>query len=205
MDWKKLKEEYICGGTSYRKLAEKYDISLSTLSKVAAKEKWAELKEAAEQESNDAIVKAVGKQQAKRMERLQNVADRLLTKIERAVDELDIQLYKNVKKTKVIEYKNHERPDKPTKEIINEEEKFTEMRTIIDRKGLQAVAAALKSVQEIHGLKSELDTKEQEARINKLIKDVESSSGDESEGYGVLLMPDISGELMPPSEVQDNG
>ena len=75
---------------------------------------------------------------------------------------------------KVIEYKNHARPDKPTKETIHEEEKVTEVRTIIDRKGLQSVAAALKSIQDIHGLKSEPDMREQEARINKLEKDIET-------------------------------
>ena len=44
MDWKRIKAEYIAGGTSYRKLAEKYKVSFSTLRKVAAKEQWTELR-----------------------------------------------------------------------------------------------------------------------------------------------------------------
>ena len=44
MDWERIKAEYIAGGTSYRKLAEKYDVSFSTLRKVAAKEHWSELR-----------------------------------------------------------------------------------------------------------------------------------------------------------------
>ena len=38
MDWKKLRAEYIAGGTSYRKLAEKHNVSFHTLRKQAAKE-----------------------------------------------------------------------------------------------------------------------------------------------------------------------
>ena len=181
MDWNKIKQEYISvEDTSYRKLATKYGVSISTLSKVAGREKWPELKEAARQESNRRIIKVVANRQRKRAERLQNITDQLLEKAEQAVKELDIQLYKNVEKTKVIEYKNHERPDKPTKETVHEEEKVTEIRTIIDRKGLQAIAAALKSIQEIHGLKSELDTREQKARIANLEQE-SKNSGDASE------------------------
>lgn len=88
MDWNKLKQEYISGGISYRKLAEKYEVSESTLSKRAMVEKWADLKEAAKQESNDEIIKAVGKKQGKRIEKLQSVADKMLEKIETIVDEM---------------------------------------------------------------------------------------------------------------------
>ena len=42
-DWKKIKSEYIAGGTSYRRLAEKYGVSFSTLRGIAEREKWTEL------------------------------------------------------------------------------------------------------------------------------------------------------------------
>lgn len=87
MDWNKLKQEYISGSTSYRKLADKHGVSISTLSKVAAKEKWSELKEAAQQEGNRRIIKVVANRQKKRMEKLQNVADKVLLSIESIVDE----------------------------------------------------------------------------------------------------------------------
>ena len=47
VDWKKIKSEYIAGGTSYRKLAEKYGVSFSTLKRVAVKEKWTDYREKA--------------------------------------------------------------------------------------------------------------------------------------------------------------
>lgn len=39
-DWLTIKNDYINGGGSYRKLAEKYGVSASTLMQRAAKEKW---------------------------------------------------------------------------------------------------------------------------------------------------------------------
>lgn len=40
IDWLKLKNEYINGNISYRKLAEKYGITFQTLRDRAIKEKW---------------------------------------------------------------------------------------------------------------------------------------------------------------------
>lgn len=174
-DWNAIKTEYITDEhSSYRKLAEKYGIPLGTLHKRAKREEWVKLK----QQSGDRVVTksvtAIEKKKADKMTRIQNVADRLLDKIEQAVEELDIQLCKNVEKTKVIEYNNHERPDKPTKEIVEEKETILELKSIIDRKGVQELSAAIKNLKEIQMLKSELDIKEQEARIRNLEKQAQT-------------------------------
>ena len=177
MDWKRIKAEYIAGGTSYRKLAEKYNVSFSTLRKVAAKEQWTELRNKAGAKRDTEIINSVGEQEAKKaidtLSRVSDLTDKLLDKLEQAITELDIQLYKDVVKTKVIEYNNTERPDKPTKETIHEEEKVIECRTIVDRSGLKAIASSLRDIKEIQMLKSELDKQEQEARIAKLRKEAE--------------------------------
>lgn len=175
MDWELIKAEYIAGGTSYRKLAEKYDVKLSALRNVAEKEKWVELKTQAQHKTNTKIVNSVSKKKAKKavdkLKRVSDLTDKLLDKLEQAISELDVQLYKRVDKTKVIEYNNELRPDKPTKEIIHEEEKVLEVTTIVDRSGLKAIASALRDIKEIQMLKSELDKQEQEARIKKLQKE----------------------------------
>lgn len=44
VDWLKIRNEYINGGGSYRKLSEKYGISFSVLKDIAVKEHWAEAK-----------------------------------------------------------------------------------------------------------------------------------------------------------------
>ena len=142
MDWNKIKQEYISvEDTSYRKLATKYGVSISTLSKVAGRENWPELKEAARQESNRRIIKVVANRNKKRMEKLQDVADKVLRGIESIVDE-----------------------------ALNGEG------AQLDKSTLKQITGALKDLKEIHGLKSELDTREQKARIKKLEQDNDGSA-----------------------------
>ena len=185
MDWKKIKAEYIAGGTSYRKLAQKYEVKLSALRNVAEKEKWVELKTQTQLKSNTKLVDSLSDKEAKKavdkLARVTDLTDMLLDKIEQAIEELDIQLYKNVVKTKEIEYNNTLRPDKPTKEIIHEEEKVIEVKTIVDRSGLKAIASSLRDIKEIQMLKSELDKKEQEARIAKLQREAEKEDDSTNE------------------------
>lgn len=178
MDWQAIKTEYITTDTSYRKLAAKYGVSYTAIGDKSRKEGWVEKRQ---QFLNDTISKTIanaGKKQVDRMKRIQDVSDRLLDKIEKAVDELDLHFVTHKTKTKVIEYNNRERPDKPTKEIIEEEEKLVECVSIIDRKGLQAVTEALRNLKDVQMLKSELDKQEQEARIAKLQKEAKEDETD---------------------------
>jgi hypothetical protein len=179
IDWKKVKTEYITSDkSSYRKLSGKYEIPLGTLYKRAKRENWVKLKQQSGDRTVAKTVKAIEEKKVDRMKRIQDITDRILDKIEKSIEELDIQLYKDVRKEKVIEYNNLDRPDKPTKEIIHEEEKVIEVRTIIDRKGVQELASAIKSLKEVQMLKTELDEEEQKARIDKLRKESESDQGD---------------------------
>ena len=192
-DWTKVKTEYITTDkSSYRKLAEKYGISLGTLCKRAQRENWPALKQQSYDKKVSKTIASVEDKQVKKLERILNITDKLLDKIEKAVDELDIQLCKKVEKVKEIEYKNYERPDKPTKETIHETEEVIEVRSIIDRKGAQELASAIKSLKEVQMLKTELDEQEQKARIDKLRKDamdeqkdndIEVTMGEEADKY----------------------
>ncbi len=205
-DWTKVKTEYITNEkSSYRKLADKYDIPLGTIYKRAKKENWVELKQQSYDKRVAKTVTSVENNQVKKLERILTITDKLLDKIEKAVDELDLQLCKKVEKVKEIEYNNYERPDKPTKETIHETEEVTEVRTIIDRKGVQELASAIKSLKEVQMLKSDLDEQEQKARIDKLRKDIEADKVSDDKPCGVVLMPPIMPELTPPSEEEDDG
>lgn len=86
MDWKKIKAEYIAGGTSYRMLAEKHNVSFNQLAKVAAKEKWNKLRQKAGEKAAMKIVEIESDKQAERMKRLLTVSDKLLIAVEEAVD-----------------------------------------------------------------------------------------------------------------------
>ena len=135
MDWNEIRTEYISTETSYRKLAEKYDVPVSTIFKRAKKENWVDLKKQNEDNLVAKTIEICGEMQAERMRRIQNATDGLLTKIEQAILELNIVLNTKTKKTKVIEYENRGRPDKATKEIIAEEIEVVEGSSIVDRAG----------------------------------------------------------------------
>ena len=169
-DWKKIKTEYITTDTSYRKLAQKYGVGYQAICHRSQEEGWIAKRE---QHRNKTISKSLDRisdKQADKIARIDGLADQLLEKLEQAITELDLQLYKHTEKTKVIEYNNDRRPDKPTKETTHEDEKLLEVKSIIDRQGLKQIASALKDIKEVKMLKTELDKQEQEARIANLRK-----------------------------------
>ena len=86
MDWKQLKREYIAGGTSYRKLAAKYNANLSVLKRIARDEDWVGLREQCKAKSATKIVEIESDKQANRMKRLLTVSDKLLMAVEDAVE-----------------------------------------------------------------------------------------------------------------------
>lgn len=99
MDWNKLKAEYISGGTSYRKLAEKYKVPFSTLKEHARRERWTELREKARHKADTVFASKIGKTQAKKSIKIYDVADKLLDKISTFLDDfesLDTQAIKHL-------------------------------------------------------------------------------------------------------------
>lgn len=169
-DWQAIKTEYITTDTSYRKLAQKYGIHYKVISDRGKNEKWVELRSQYRDETLTKTLDKISDKQSDKMARIDDLTDQLLDKLEQAITELDLQLYKHIEKTKVIEYNNTLRPDKPTKEITHEDEKLMEVKSIVDRQGLKQIASALRDIKEVKMLKSELDKQEQEARIANLRK-----------------------------------
>ena len=165
MDWNKLKAEYISGGTSYRKLAKKYDIEHHSLQRIATKEGWAKLKSQAKAKSEAKIVNTVASDIAKKSIKINDVADKLLDKISLLLDEFEG----------------------------------------LDTQSIKHLTSSLKDIKDIKGLKSEIDLREQEARIDKLRKDIEEDQVRDDKPCGVVLMPPIMPNLTPPSEEDDNG
>ena len=152
MDWNKLKAEYIAGGTSYRKLAEKYGIDRNAVQRVAKREKWCDLKSQAKAKSDTKIVNAIANDISKKSVKIDDVADKLLDKIVDLLDALEVA----------------------------------------DSQTIKQCTSALKDIRDIKGIKSKLDIKEQEARIDKLRKDameentdkeIEVCMGEEADKY----------------------
>ena len=81
MDWNAIKAEYIAGGTSYRKLAEKHGVSFTTLTRTAQRENWVGLRQQSEDKVTTNIVNNVTKTKTKNAIKLETVADKALEKI----------------------------------------------------------------------------------------------------------------------------
>lgn len=90
-DWNQIKAEYVAGGTSYRKLADKYGVSLRNLQRKAAKESWVDLRQQTVDKAAAKIIESVSSQQARRYQRLQDVTDKLLDKLEGIVESVVLE------------------------------------------------------------------------------------------------------------------
>ena len=96
-EWKRIKAEYIAGGTSYRKLVEKYGVKLSALRSVAEREKWVELKAQAQHKTDTKIVDTVSDKEADKATKIIETADKLLDKISELIDKVhDTKGIKNI-------------------------------------------------------------------------------------------------------------
>lgn len=168
VDWTAMRAEYITTTTSYRKLAAKYGVSGTQVSNRGKAEKWTEERERYLSKTLAKSVEKCSQKKADQMARIDRVTDRLLEKLEKAVEELEIHLVTNTRKEKVIEYNNSLRPDKPTKETIQENEEIVQVTGIVDKAGLRQITAALKDIKEIKMLRTALDEREQKARIDNL-------------------------------------
>lgn len=95
MDWEQIKTEYVAGKATYRELAKKYGVSLSTLTKHAKEAKWAEGRK---KYRDKVVTKALTRtcaRDAQRLAKLQRSAMLLAEDIEKALRDPDV-LYRHV-------------------------------------------------------------------------------------------------------------
>lgn len=97
------------------------------------------------------------------MERVDALADAMLTCLERAVDELDTVTQSIREKTKLED----------GGEVVTDFERLLPAeKGIIDRGGLKQLTGVLKDIKDVLTLRPEADVREQEARIAKLQRDL---------------------------------
>lgn len=137
VDWNVIREEYIRDeSSSYRKLAQKYKVGVSTICSRAKAEKWAELRE---QIKNDTITKSVDKisqKKAAHAAKFTNMVDTMSAKLEKAIKAVDPK----------------------------------------DTNAVRRLTASLCDFKELIGIKSDADSREQEARIANLCKQADKEN-----------------------------
>ena len=159
-DWLAIKTEYITTNTSYRKLAQKYGVVYSVIGERARAEGWVEQRKQYRDKTITKTIEKVSSKQVKKLARIDGIADKLLAKLEKAVDELDLVMA--TKKVKVEEG--------CTETTTEYREVMKDAAGVVDRAGLKQIASALRDIKEVQMLRTELDRQEQEARIANLKK-----------------------------------
>lgn len=160
-DWQAIKAEYITTDTSYRKLAKKYDVGYQAICHRSKEEGWIAERNQYKNKTVSKAIEKISSQQANKLARINSLADKLLEKLEQAAGELDKVIIVHKEKVEV-----------GNKETTTE---YRESRDggLVDRAGLRHLTAALKNIKEVQMLQTELDRREQEARIANLQKQAE--------------------------------
>ena len=86
VDWKEIKEEYVAGGTSYRKLAAAHGVPYGTLGKIAGREGWAELRKQREALEYAANSEENHEEYLSGIQSVSLIADKLLARLAELAD-----------------------------------------------------------------------------------------------------------------------
>lgn len=149
-DWQAIQTEYITTDTSYRKLAQKYEVNVTNIAKKAGSEGWVEQRKRYASETQSKTIEKISQQEANRAAKILTVADKLLLQIEAMVD--------------------RQEP--------------------LDEKTIRTLTAAVKDLKEIQSVRSDLDRKEQAARIANLRRQAEKDSSQAPKEVTVIMGTD---------------
>ena len=104
MSWRKIKAEYVAGGISQRKLAEKHGVPFGTLQKRARVEKWNSTRKTAEDKAVEKVTQKTAEAVADNAVTLERIKSKLLAKLEGMVDNYPATKAAEIKyKTKATE------------------------------------------------------------------------------------------------------
>ena len=167
-DWNVIKDDYLSSTMSYRQLCDKHGVKYGALSKVASKEGWHT------ERKNKALASI------SREERILNISDTLLDKIEKSISELDRCVVKCKERTKTTEYDFDTK--KPVNEVVEEKEDIQIIEGMIDKMGLKQLVSTLKDIKDIHlSMQGEESIDEEEEGIIVLSEVTEDSEDEEGE------------------------
>lgn len=164
-DWEKIKLEYITTEISYRKLAKKYGVDVNTVNKRGKDGGWVDLRRQYTDKVTAKTIEKMSGKKANQRARVNDLADKLMDKLEKAIEELDL-------KTITVREKVTEGNEETTTEYQE-----AQAGGVVSRVGLRQLTAALKDLKEVKDIMSELDKREQEARISMLKQKTEKEDG----------------------------
>lgn len=151
IDWVQIKAEYISGTMSASKLAEKYGVSVYAIRKRSGKERWQELRKQNQSETANKIAKKINTEKVKKtvreIDRVVAVASKLITKLNRAVNELDKDEELIKKKVTVKAEKSEDEKAATAEEEYRYD--YAKRKTLVNTKRAAEISKSLLNVRDI--------------------------------------------------------
>lgn len=178
IDWAQIRTEYITTDTSYRQLAEKYGVANASVARHAKNEDWVGKREQYWNRVSTEVVQRVQEstidEHVDAAVRISEIADRLLDKLDTAVEQLDRYMVQQMEREKVVICCKNEDGERETEEHTSEKKSIEWIQGDIDRAGLKQLASTLRDLKEIKGIR-------------------DNDSADD-EGAGVIVLGDRENE-----------
>ena len=151
IDWAAVKAEYVSGTMSAAKLADRYGISVSSISKKCASEHWQELRKQNQSETANKIAEKINTEKVKKtvreIDRVVAVASKLITKLNRAVNELDKDEELIKKKVTVKAEKSEDEKTATAEEEYSYD--YAKRKTLVNTKRAAEISKSLLNVRDI--------------------------------------------------------
>lgn len=151
IDWVQIKAEYISGTMSASKLAEKYGVSVYAIRKRSGKERWQELRKQNQSEMANKIAEKINTEKVKKtvreIDRVVAVASKLITKLNRAVNELDKDEELIKKKVTVKAEKSEDEKTATAEEEYSYD--YAKRKTLVNTKRAAEISKSLLNVRDI--------------------------------------------------------
>lgn len=186
IDWATVKAEYVSGTMSAAKLAEKHGISVSSIRKKCASEHWQELRKLNQNKTANKIAEKINTEKVKKtvreIDRVVSVASKLITKLNRAVNELDKDEELIKKKVTVKADKSEDEKTATAEEEYSYD--YAKRKTLVNTKRAAEISKSLLNVRDI-------------------LADY-TSEQDEENALGIIEIP-IQEVMQPPEDDEQDG
>ena len=190
-NWTKIRNEYINGYISQRKLAEKHGIPYQTLRDRALKEKWNDKRKAQREiigkKTEQKTAEKIAERESDLAARINSAAEELLEKIQEATKQLDMCLVKEKRKytRKVLDPNTGKEIFVDVEEERTTQDKSNAGAKRINKSDLRQLTSALKEIQSIQ-LAGKGELEQGAPNINIVVRaatlaDVESDEDGEEE------------------------
>lgn len=151
IDWVQIKAEYVSGTMSASQLAEKHGVSVYAIRKRSGKERWQELRKQNQSETANKIAKKINTEKVKKtvreIDRVVAVASKLITKLNRAVNELDKDEELIKKKVTVKAEKSEDEKTATAEEEYSYD--YAKRKTLVNTKRAAEISKSLLNVRDI--------------------------------------------------------